>query len=498
MLRKKRINLGFLGNTSVYMVPAVFSFAINILALPIYTRYLSPADFGIVILFIMFGNISAGLLSTSLHFASFRYYFKYKEDINGFITLNSTNILFSLIVFSISGIGIYFFSGWFSSFLFKGELTPRLIQLSFLSGCLQYLFLFLTTLLTAQIKSVSFTAITISYGILNIAFSFYFIFAHSLTYLSRIYAMLLSQGIMVFISLIITRDLFRLRFSVQNLKMSLKLTLPLIPHSLIGLVYSSFDKTMLNKFTGLNSVGYYSFGERFSLILKTMQDAVSKSWNPYFMNKAHENSVFAKKAIVSRFYELALLFMFVGIGIMYFSEEMIKLLTTKAFYPSMYVVPVYVFYYLFAIIGMLSMNQISFAEKMAFILPASVCGVIVNITLNIMLIPKYGAVGAAGATSIAALFSHLLNLHFGMKLYPLPLGKWRLTKLYLVVIAFTMPVYPIMAMDLHIIVKIAIKLIILFSFIVIGIKMHYISRSSIQYVLGKLKGLTLRSSQKSC
>ena len=81
------------------------------------------------------------------------------------------------------------------------------------------------------------------------------------------------------------------------------------------------------------------------------------------MNKAHENSVDARKEIISRFYEIAFLFMIVGISIICFSEEMIKLLTTKEFYPSMYVVPVYVYYYLFAVIGTLSMNQISFAEK---------------------------------------------------------------------------------------------------------------------------------------
>ena len=114
---------------------------------------------------------------------------------------------------------------------------------------------------------------------------------------------------------------------------------------------------------------------------------------------------------------------------------MIIALTTKEFYPSMYVVPVYVYYYLIGIIAHISMNQITYSEKMIYILPASIASVVINISLNIFLIPKFGAIGAAGATAIAALFQQLLLLYYGMKLYPLPLGKMRLAYLYLIVMS---------------------------------------------------------------
>ena len=473
------------------MISTCFSVAVNILVLPIYTRYLSPADYGIIVLFVMFGTLTAGVLSTSLHFASYIYYFQFKEDLDRFKIIYSTNALYILIVFLISGILIYLFSGWISSFLFEGRLDTRLILLSFVSGCLEYLVLYMTTLLTAQVKSMQYAGIIVLRIIINTAFSFYFIFVQSLTYLALIYSLILSQGITIVILFITLRDLFGLRFSLSDLKMSLRLAYPLIPNSMVGLVYSSFDKTALNKLKDSNYVGYYSFGEKFSIILKAVQDAVSKSWEPYFMNKAHENSDVARGAIISRFYEIAFLFMIVGLSIIYFSEEMIKMLTTKAFYPSMYVVPLYIYFYLFAIIGVLSMNQISFSKKMAYLLPTSVCGVIINIALNIILIPKYGAVGAAGAIAISALSNNLMNLYFGMKLYPLPLGKWKLTKMYLIVIAFTLPIYPIMLVDLAVIVKMAIKLVLILSFIMVGIKLHYVSKSNILRILDKIKSTAM-------
>jgi len=435
----------------------------------------------------MFGSLLTQFLSISLHFASYRYYFKYKQDAERFIILNSTNMLFLLLMFAFSGIFICFSSDWFSSTIFDRQLTKRLIQLSFLSGCLEYLFLYMTTLLTAQVRAISFTVITISRIILNTVFSFFFIFQYSLTYMARINAIILTQGIVVFFLIIITGNMFGVKFSLASLKKSLKLASPTIPHTLIGMVQGSFAKTMLNKFEGSASVGFYSFGERFAIILKAIMDSVGRVWNPFFMDKAHENTREGKQAIVTRFFELAFFFMLVGLCVIYFSEEMIKLLTTKEFYPSMYVVPVYVYYYLFAIIGTLTMNQISFSEKMIYILPASIISVIINVILNILLIPVFGAVGAAIATAIAALFSQLILLNHGMKVYPLPLGKMKLARLYLIVIGLTIFVYPIMAMELNILMKLIVKLTIVSTFIIIGIKLQYISHSSVIQLLNKVK-----------
>jgi O-antigen/teichoic acid export membrane protein len=487
----ERKSRGFFWNTSVYLISTVFSVAVSILVLPIFTRHLSPADYGVVVLFVMFGSLLAGVISTNLHFASYRYYFEYKHDPERFKTLYTTNALFILLVFLFSGIVVHYLSGWISLLFFKGRLPAGLVLLSFMSGCFEYLVLYMTTLLTAQVKSMQYAAIIISRIVVNTACSFYFIFLHSLTYMALIYALIISQIITITILFIAERSQFGWRLSWADLKMSLRLAFPLVPNSMVGLVYSSFDKTMLSNLKNTDSVGYYSFGERFSLILKSLQDAVSKSWEPFFMNKAHEDTVAAREAIIKRFYEIAFLFMIIGISIIYYSEEMIKILTTKAFYPSMYVVPIYVYYYLFAIIGVLAMNQIQFSKNMAYLLPVSICSVFINVILNIVLIPLYGAVGAAGAIAISALASNLLTLYFGLKLCPLPLGRWRLLGMYLLLITFTVPVYLIMPINMYFIVKLMVKTSIIFSFVLIGLNFNYISWSSLTHVFGKIKGAAL-------
>ena len=128
------------------------------------------------------------------------------------------------------------------------------------------------------------------------------------------------------------------------------------------------------------------------------------------------------------------------------------------------------------------------AEKMTSVLPAAIASVILNIIMNLLLIPKYGAVGAALATAMAALASSMILLYFGFRVYPLPIGKWKLTFLFLLLIAFTAPIYPIMAADIHFIAKVCVKTFMILLFIILCIKLNYIHLKQIKILFNKIFG----------
>jgi O-antigen/teichoic acid export membrane protein len=486
MEAEKQQKRGLLKDSSFYLLATIITTAISFLTLPIYTRYLSPQDFGIVALFFTFGSVTAGLLSIGIKTASYRYYFQYKENLQDFKVLNTSNLLFLLVCFMVSGIGIYHLANWFSTILFDGKMTADIIRWSFLSGSMGYLLIYLSLLLTAQSRAITYSAITILQVILNNGFSFYFIFAHSLTYLAKIYGLILTQIVMLACLLFFTRNLFGFQFSLSSLKKSIRFSYPLIPRQTIGLIYSSFDRVMLNQYNGLTSVAYYTFGAKFANLLKMIFDSISKAWTPFIMEKLHENTEEARQHIVIRYFKIAFLLTCVGLGIIYFSEEVIKLLVTKEFYPSMFVVPVYVYLHLFLIINMIAMNQIMFSEKMFVLLPSSIVGITVNILLNILLIPKYGPIGAAIATSLAALCGNSIMLYYGFRVCPLPVSKRKLAGIFLITIAFTLPVYPIMVLDINLFVKLILKTTIIIVYVGSGIFLNYISIKDIKQVVSSV------------
>ena len=68
--------------------------------------------------------------------------------------------------------------------------------------------------------------------------------------------------------LFLTGNLLGIRFSPNHFKKSLKFSYPMVLRLVIGSINRSFDKMMLVNFSGLSSVGYYSFGEKIATVLK--------------------------------------------------------------------------------------------------------------------------------------------------------------------------------------------------------------------------------------
>ena len=474
-----------LKNSSIYLISVFISTLIGFITLPFFTKYLTVSDYGVLALFILFGSIAANSLSFGLQSAVFRFYFKY--DKIEFIILNSTIILFTISIFSLAGVIIIFpLAPWISSFIFDNEITEDLIKLSYISGCLHYFYMYFNHLLTIQKRAISSSVLTISHILVNVGLTFYLIKYQSLTYMAAIYAFVIANFCISLLAVIFNYMQFKAKFSLRNLRKAIIFAYVEVPTLLVSLLYGSFDKGMLANKQGSSSVGYYEFGSKFAIIIKAFMDAISKSWTPFFMENAQTNTIESNQFIVSRFYELAVLFAFVGIGVSYFTEEALVILTTPEFYDAKYLTPFLVFYYLMGILAFLSVNQLIFAEKLIYNLPASLLGLIINILLNILLIPLYGAMGAVIATAISTTVVSIVLFYFSNKAHPLPIDYKKITRLFFIIIVYILLVYPVFSLDLWFVWKFFIKSFLLLSFLILCIKCDFVEGKIITSAFKKL------------
>ena len=63
-----------------YALPKILSYGLNFLMIPILTRILSPADFGVVALAWAVHNTLAGICTLGIPGAVSRYFFEYRND----------------------------------------------------------------------------------------------------------------------------------------------------------------------------------------------------------------------------------------------------------------------------------------------------------------------------------------------------------------------------------------------------------------------------------
>ena len=467
-----------LKDSSLYVTSALISSAVNFLTLPLFTRYLTIEDYGLVALFILFGNVCSSIFSFGLQSAAYRFYFKFPIEI--FRVINTTIILFVLGVFFLVGMFILHpNSERISLYIFDNAISAKMVMWAFLNGCFNYLFIYFSHMLAAQKRAATATYNAIAHVLLNVILTTYFLLVHSYTYLAPIYAISITNFIIVISTVFTNRNLFTWHFSVGRLKSAIFFSYPEVPNILIGLIYAAFDKGMLNKHTGLGSVGHYEFGTKFANFLKVFMDAINKSWAPFFMENAERREDDSKSIIVNRFYDLTFLFMFFGLGVAYFTEEALWILTTEDYHQAKYVTPLIIMYYLVGILGFLSVQQLMYAEKLIYMLPVTIVGVFSNVSLNIILIPIYGAIGAAIATASSSLVSSILLLWLANKVYPLPFSAWKLLGIYGLTIFFLIGVYPMLMVDGYGELKFLFKCFLLIIFFTAGAYLKYFKLSDV-------------------
>jgi len=301
--------------------------------------------------------------------------------------------------------------------------------------------------------------------------------------MARVNAILISQIIILFCIFFAVKNLFTNKFSLTYLKESLLYSYPNVPLTVSGLAYQSFDKVMITNYRDMSDLGNYNIGEKFASIFKIATDSITRVFNPYFLEKAQEDSLESKQEIVHRFYDLTGIYLIGAFTIICFSEELIKLLTTPEYYPSIYIAPIFVFYYLIgSILSMVSVSQIMYAKKLIFQFPVSIVSISINISLNILLIPLYGAIGAVIATAITALVADVLLLYFGQRAYFLPINYKKLVNILFLIILCTIPVYFLVSSDIHFMLKIFYKALLIIIFIFILTKLSVFSNGFMQSI----------------
>lgn len=464
-------------DASLYLITSIISFGISFLALPIYTRLLNPKEFGAVILFMMIGKMIFGFMNLSLHAANYKFYFDEKTEsiTKNYRSLYSSNFFFLLLFFLIVIGIIYCINNSFFLYLDIENLTKQNLIFAITYGFFDYIILFKTTQLTAEKRALNFSFVIILNSLLNLGLSVFLISRLVNPVDGRVYGILISQFITLIILFYLLKNIFTTKLSSKKLFKSIKFSSPFYPDMLLGLSQSYLDKTLLAQINGASSVGFYSIGINFTIILKTIMDSVEKAWAPFFFKKAHENSFKSKKLIIESFNFLAFLYMGIGLFIIYFSEEAIKILTTKEYYPAIEIVPIYMFFYFFAIYSYLSMAQLTITEKLKYILPGAIISAIINVLLNVLLIPEFGTLGAALASSFTALVSASFLFYYGNKFFKLPLDLNKIIFMYIVLFVYTGIYYYLLSIEIKIVPKILLKLFLLGSFIIFGIKLDFIS-----------------------
>lgn len=403
------------------------------LLVPIYTRFLTPSDYGIVAVTSALSSMLVIFLDMGFRGAVVRHYYNaYSlQEVRQYL---GTVFIFFLIV-SIPSVTALTLLGepLFQSLL--GNIPFRLyVQLTLWTALFTASGGILLSLYRAREQAVRYVCLQFGQLMLSSGLIILFVVGLRQGALGKIQGEFLAWLCFFCVFTVLTLRESSLKFSTSKLRSALEFGLPLVPHAVAGWALAAADRLLLERMTPLSEVGLYNLGYQIGMIPSLAFSAIEFAWSPIFYNIASTKSKREAAQIFSQLFRLYAIFASILVtGVFLFSKEIITTIAAEQFHDAYIVVPAVAVGYLFQGLYFMSVTPIFYTERTTVMPLVTGTAALVNIGLNLLWIPRLGILGASYATlvSFAVLFS--LTHYFAQRYYRLPYDYRKLVGIGLLV-----------------------------------------------------------------
>ena len=181
------------------------------------------------------------------------------------------------------------------------------------------------------------------------------------------------------------------RIDIEAWKYCLKISLPMIFHVISTTILSQSDRIMINNMIGSSEAGIYSFIYNIGSILLIITTSFNNAWVPWYYNNLKENNKDKIKEVMLKYMFLVTI---ISITLMMISPEIVKIMAPKTYWAGIKLVPLLILSGYMTFLYTFAVNYEIYSKKTKLIACGSIITAIINLILNLLFIPKYGAAGA--------------------------------------------------------------------------------------------------------
>jgi O-antigen/teichoic acid export membrane protein len=404
---------------------------VGFILLPLYSRYLTPADYGVLALVGMFGQILYTFTNMGQSPALFRRYFIH-DDPEGRETVITTSLWLILTVSFPIGLLALVLSKPLTTLLTGSPEYTVWVMLGIGGVMFKTLLRLPLVTLRAREESRRFALCSFTQTVVSFVLAIFFVVGLLLGGRGVLLSQLFAEVVLCLYLIPYTLRGLTLKFSRHDAGDMLGYGVYLIPTALCSFVLQLSDRYFLKHYGSLHDVGLYSLGYRLGEFLTFPMQAFELAW-PQFLFSNHKSP--DAPALYARTFTYFLGFMgFLCLAISLFAKEIIELTVAPAFHEAHRVVPLIaaaLFFKGFNYAGNVGINLHRKVKYRPVILGVAAA---LNITLNFLLIPTYGMMGAAISTLVSYLVEGVLRVIVSQRLYPVPYEYARLGRVALVII----------------------------------------------------------------
>lgn len=416
----------------LYTLSTLLTRGMAFFLLPVYTRVLSPGEFGVLDYLTALSAIAAILVTLEIMQGLARHIPDYLNDVELKRRHASTCLWFVAGTYSAMLACVWLYREPLAHSFLGDAGKSELMGLAALSCWVAGLLNVVHGQLRWELKSGTSALLSLLSAVITIACTLLLVVWLRWGVAGAIWAQVLGGMLALLPSLYLTRSSFGWLFDKQALRSMLAFSVPLMPSSLAVVFALYFDRLILKDLLGLEELGVYAVGQKISLVVTLALVGFRSALTPLIYAHHARPSTPSELAQIFQVFCLAALAMVLGLSV--FAEELLALIAGPAYQPAAKVVPLLIFSVLLA-------NMYIFApgldiHRRTGTVSAINLGVAgLSLALNYLLIPYLGIVGAALASLLSFGFGFCLYMHFSQRLYPVPHDWATVTKLFLLVLA---------------------------------------------------------------
>lgn len=392
---------------------------LGFIILPIYTRYFSVAEYGVIDMIgtvlaiaIIFGGLQ---LETSLQ----RYYYEYESVRRKLLVSN----VYILVFFLSLAVGIFSFclSTHLSTWMFSTDVYATPIKLVSIQIPVQNMSMLGLVLLRFEKENLKFLFVIITKVAASLIFVYLLVIVLKFGLMGVFLAQLLASVVSTTLVIVYIRKSFIFRFNKTLIKKLFSYSLPQFPARMGSMSLGQANRFFMLSLLSIQAIGIYSVSLKLASVIQLINTAFIMAWAPFMhqlFKKGNNKVVFAAAFPLV----CAVTFLFVSL-VSLFSQEMVKLITTPDFYEAYkYIGGLCLFFALYIVKEVVDIGP-KITEKTKYLSYNFFISVVVNIIALFVFINWFKLPGVVIAMIITNLSLVLISWYTSNRLYHIPFSR---------------------------------------------------------------------------
>jgi len=432
--------------SAVYAVANFGIKAISFLLLPVYTRFLTPGDYGTVSLAEITAAALVALFGLELGSGLSRLYFQYVDSAEVLARYLSSVLRFAIITAALVMAGAslagWLLGGWMSA-QWSVAFYPY-VAFAIGAALLLQFAQFRLSLYQAEGRPPAYARLALGLALATALATVALVAGARWGAAGMLLGKLIAAALGAGVSLYLLRARLRSKLEWRFVRETLRLSLPLVPHSVMALGLVVADRFILQHYRSLDEVGLYSVAYTLGMGMYLVTTSISQAWWTIYLDTARADDEASRRLLGRLTSSLAILLAGIATLGALAAQEIVRLLDAR-YQPAGRLVPLIIAgYLLHAYFGLFQLAALH-GKRTYIVLYSSLIALTSNVLLNLWWVPHWGMYGAAYATLAAYAIEAVAMYVYAQRVYCLPYQWFRMVAALMVTggaIALTQLAWP--------------------------------------------------------